>query len=55
MFTALLVAVLAVVIGGAAYVGLRNVRGGSLSGAGEAKQLTDGRGNLLLERWVVRH
>jgi hypothetical protein len=51
MFTALLITALVGIIGTAAYVGVRNARGGALEGKSEPKQLTDG-GDKLLVRTV---
>lgn len=51
MFTALLIAALVGIVGGAAYLGVRNVRGGQLESKPEVKQLTDG-GDKLLVRTV---
>ena len=50
MFTALLISVLVAIVGGAAYLGVRNARGGQLESGPEPKQLTDG--DKLLVRTV---
>ena len=51
MFTALLITALIGIIGGAAFLGVRNARSGQLSSKPELKQLTDG-GDKLLVRTV---
>lgn len=52
MFTALLIAALVGIVGGAAYLGVRNARGGRLESGPETRQLTAG-GDKLLVRTVL--